>query len=390
MTAPAPSDVVQLADKVEFLGRPQSYGGCSGVRRIETHMSWLFILNDLVYKLKKPVRFPYLDFSTLAKREAACRAEAALNRALAPGVYLGVTPLTEGPRGIDIGGEGRTIEWLVIMRRLDVTRGLDRRLVEDPPSPGELNGLTAELAHFYRHARRVRLDPMRHLAAWRSALLADRAVLLDPALKLPAAMVRRIDRVLQRMLRIQAATLLARTRAGRIVDGHGDLRPEHIFLDGLYVRIIDRLEFNTALRAVDPLDEVVFLDLECERLGAADVGRIIRQRVQRQLGERPQDSLIHFYRCHRAMLRARLSIAHLLEPNPRTPEKWPRQALAYLRIAARDALRLEVLLNRRRDPRGLGLAGAGRSSLRKAERRVGFRLSCAQRVPGAGRAGRRP
>ena len=84
-----------LADKVELLSRPGAYPGYQGeVARRETHMSWVFLTRDRAYKLKKPVRFPYLDFSTLALREAACRAEIRLNRRLAPDVYLGVVPLT--------------------------------------------------------------------------------------------------------------------------------------------------------------------------------------------------------------------------------------------------------------------------------------------------------
>ena len=99
-------------------------------------------------------------------------------------------------------------------------------------------------------------------------------------------------------------------RRRRIVDGHGDLRPEHIWLDH-QVRIIDCLEFNPRLRAVDPFDEIAFLDLECERLGAAWAGRYIRARVERGLREDLPLELYHFYRSYRATLRARLAIAHL-------------------------------------------------------------------------------
>jgi aminoglycoside phosphotransferase family enzyme len=133
-----------------------------------------------------------------------------------------------------------------------------------------------------------------------------------------------------------------------IVDGHGDLRPEHIFL-GAPVRIIDCLEFNPGLRAVDPFDELAYLSLECERLGAAAAGDHIMRRVTHGLRDGLSEGLFRFYRCHRATLRARLAIAHLLERNPRTPEKWPRLARTYLRIAAADAARLERLI---RTPRG--------------------------------------
>ena len=122
-----------------------------------------------------------------------------------------------------------------------------------------------------------------------------------------------------------AVSLRARLRHRRIVSGHGDLRPEHIWL-GDTVRIIDCLEFNPRLRVVDPFDEVAYLSLECERLGAAWVGAFIERRMKRMLRDGPAEELFTFYRCHRATLRARLAIAHLLEEHPRTPEKWPRLA----------------------------------------------------------------
>jgi aminoglycoside phosphotransferase family enzyme len=331
---------------VAFLSGPAAYGlGIGDVARQETHMSWIFFVDDLVYKLKKPVRFAYLDFSTLPQRAAACLAEVSLNRPLAPEIYLGVTPLTVGPQGLTLGGEGEVVDWLVKMRRLDARRGLDRRLTEAPPSPAELEGLAKALARFYRHTPRVRTTPALRRLLWRRALDADREVLLQPRLGLPAAQVRRVDAVLRRVMRTHGDWLGERVRRRRILDAHGDLRPEHIWLgDG--VKIIDRLEFNAMLRASDPLDELAYLDLECERLGFPAVGRRISKSVRRRLHDRAPEALVLFYRCHRALLRARLSIAHLLEPFPRTPEKWPRQAAAYLAIAVRDARRLEVSLNR--------------------------------------------
>ena len=128
-----------------------------------------------------------------------------------------------------------------------------------------------------------------------------------------------------------------------IVDGHGDLRPEHIWL-GDPVRIIDCLEFNPHLRTVDPFDEIAFLSVECDRLGAGWASKYITRRIMRGLRDGLSEELFLFYRCHRAMLRARLAIAHLLEPNPRTPDKWPRLARAYLKIAGADATRLERCL----------------------------------------------
>lgn len=379
------ADKLGLADKTAFLSAPSAYDPApETVERRETHMSWVFFAGDRVYKLKKPVRFPYLDFSTLARRETACRAELRLNRRLAPDIYLDVVPLVAGPRGLSLGGQGEAVDWLVAMRRLDESRMLDRRLA-DHVTDQELDRLAAVLVRFYRRAAPVRIPPHRCLADWRAGLDYDRRVLLAAKLGLPGGAIRRVDAVERRFLAIHARVLAARARRGRIRDGHGDLRPEHIWLgDG--VRIIDCLEFSARLRAADPLDEIAFLDLECERLGAARAGRRLRRRVVRALPDGAPQALYLFYRTHRAMLRARLSIAHLLEPDPRTPEKWPRQARGYLRLALRDAVRLEQGLRR---PEGRSAAGAraGAGSPRRAAERPAPPPAWSAPRPASGRPG---
>src|SRR5258708_35853031 len=108
---------VSLDEKVAFLSRTTSYTPpVRRVRRHETHMSWVFFAGEEVYKLKKPLRFPYLDFSTLARREAACRAELTLNRRLAPNVYQAVMPLRWSSRGLAIGGPGDIVHCPVVVR----------------------------------------------------------------------------------------------------------------------------------------------------------------------------------------------------------------------------------------------------------------------------------
>ena len=146
---------------------------------------------------------------------------------------------------------------------------------------------------------------------------------------------------------MRSALLLGRIRARRFVDAHGDLRPEHIWLRKS-VTIIDCLEFDPKLRALDPLDEIAFLHLECERLGGLWAAERIRRHLAHALDDDPSSGLFLFYRSDRAMLRARLAIAHLLDVSPHTPEKWPRLARVYLILAAANSARLERVLGSRR------------------------------------------
>ena len=338
-----------LADKIAFLMRGDSYSPpAREVSRRETHMSEVFLADGSAYKLKKPVRFPYLDFSTLDRREAACRAELRLNRRLAADVYRDVVALTYSPSGLAIGGAGKIVDWLVVMSRLDDAKMLDRVIAENRLHRWQLDRVAAVLVQFYRRARAVFISPeMYRTALWQS-LAYNRRILLDPRFELPAGSVRYSDAVQHRFLAERGALIAARVRSRCIVDGHGDLRPEHIWL-GDPVRIIDCLEFNAALRMVDPLDELAFLCVECERLGAAWAGEYLRRRIAHALHDGHADELFLFYRCHRATLRARLAIAHLLEAVPRTPEKWPVLARTYLRLAHADAVRLERSLRKRAD-----------------------------------------
>lgn len=318
------------------------------VARRETHMSQVFLAGDQVYKLKKPVRFPYLDFSTLARRESACRAELALNRRLAPDIYLNVVPLVLSRQGLAIGGEGEVVDWLVVMTRLDDRQMLDCIIRERRLHRWQLDRLAAVLIQFYRRAKPIFTSPAMHIAELCRSLAYNRRVLLNCRFQIPSGLVRYVDAMQRRFLIERGGLLAERVRRRRIIDGHGDLRPEHIYL-GDPVRIIDCLEFNSRLRMVDPFDEIAFLCLECERLGAAWAGEYLRRRVGRALQDGKSEGLFLFYRCYRATLRARLSVAHLLEPEPHTPDKWMPLACSYLRLAAADAVRLERSL---RKPRG--------------------------------------
>ena len=308
-------------------------------------MSWVFLVGNRVYKLKKPVRFPYLDFSSLARREAACRAELRLNRVLAPDIYLDVLPLVDTGKGLSIGGAGVPVDWLVVMKRLDERDMLECLIAEQRVDIVKLGRLVMTLAQFYRSATPVLLSTSIHLVDWKRSLAYNRRVLLDRRFGIPAGLVQRIDHAQRRFLDRRSGLITARLRHRRIVAGHGDLRPEHIWL-GDEVRIIDCLEFNPRLRVVDPFDEVAYLSLECERLGAAWVGAFIEHRMKRMLRDGPTEELFTFYRCHRATLRARLAIAHLLEEHPRTPEKWPRLAATYLKLAEKSARKLEAFLRK--------------------------------------------
>ena len=337
-----------LQAKLQFLQQPASYGNAAdAVECIETHMSWVFRVGPQVFKLKKPVRFAYLDFSSLASREFYCREEVRLNARLAPGVYLGVVALqwqagafalvqSEQPPAI-----GTTLDWLVHMRRLPDDRMLSYLLQAGQIGPSDLTALGELLANFYQTAPVAPLSAVDYLAGFEAQLLANRQVLLQPQFQLPEAALalERFAGVLNR----GAGWLQARVAQRRVVDGHGDLRPDHVCLTVPPV-VIDCLEFNARLRQVDPLDELAYLGLECAMAGAPWVGPALVAHVKRCLKDDFDPALLPLYTAHRALLRARLSMAHLLDADPRTPAKWPPLAKRYIAqalaaVAAFESLR---------------------------------------------------
>lgn len=367
-----------LAQKVAFLRDAGSYPHAAGaVVAIETHMSWVFLAGERAYKLKKPIHLPYLDFSTLEKREAACQAEFALNRRLAPALYLGVMPLCESNEGLNLRGEGPIVDWLVVMRRIDEGLMLEAAIPRHALAPERLHALERKLGQFYRHARPVFATPQKYLAGWRRQLEWNRDVLNVPRLSMPIASILLIDGAQRRFLARCGYQLVGRLQRQKIIDGHGDLRPEHIWL-GEPLSIIDCLEFNAEFRAVDPFDELSYLAIECERLGAPHVGSAALRRLSGVLSDGVTPELLAFYRCFRATLRASLSIAHLLDPAPRTPAKWRPLALRYLKIARREAVNLNRLLSRRAD-RPAGGFDEGVGSLAQRDRRRSIRLSSSER-----------
>jgi aminoglycoside phosphotransferase family enzyme len=172
----------------------------------------------------------------------------------------------------------------------------------------------------------VALSADGYLHRFADAQAMNREVLLDPRFRDSgtAAALECFNRAVARF----AGPLGARAVEGRLREGHGDLRPEHIGLDGMPV-IIDCLEFNRQLREVDPFDELAFLDLECRMLGADWIGPRLIAHCSAALQDAPPAAVMALYAAQRALVRARLAVAHLFDAEPRTPERWMPLARRY-------------------------------------------------------------
>ena len=327
-----------LEEKVAALRQPSAWPvPPDSVEVIETHMSWVFLTPQEVFKLKKPVRSDGLDFGTLARRRFFCEEEVRLNRRLAPSVYLDVLTLRAHPPGAQgLWGAGDVVDWLVVMRRLPADRMLDHLLATGAAGPGHMRQLAALLSGFYAGLPPALHDPDVYCERLAREIARHEARLCDPALAFPVADVRPVCAQLRLFLQHRRELLAARVRGGRIVEGHGDLRPEHIWL-GAPPAIIDCLEFSVELRTVDSADELAFVALECERAQAAGLGLVLLQEFAALSGDAPPAPLTAFYQGLRGCVRAGIALWHLKEPRYRGSPVWRERAGQYLHLAAEHA-----------------------------------------------------
>ena len=338
---------IPLSSKLAVLQQATSYGDGSGpVQAIETHMSWVFLIGEYAWKLKKPVAFGPFDARALDARRHYCEEEVRLNRRLAPQVYLATVPLVLdaeghlriGERGGEQGVGSEVVEWLVKMRRLRHEAMLDTALQSGAATLEDMHGLGRLLARFHAQCTRVALAPTEHPARLAASVAENRRELNRPCFGLPAQRIACLCDAQQSMLRGATTLLQERVRQGRVVDGHGDLRAEHVCL-GNPPAIIDCIEFSPQLRAVDGLDEAGFLALECERFGRADLGSAFLSSYLAAAKDTPPSGLTDLYQSVRASVRSRITILHLAEERFRHSPLWRNRALDYLMLAEQHLVR---------------------------------------------------
>lgn len=266
----------QLIDDGGFDAPGQSF------RLVETHISWVILSGRDAFKVKKPVKFDFLDFSTLEKRRYYCQRELELNSRFAQGIYLEVLPIVQCSAGLAIGGEGSPLDYALHMKRLDDSLQMNLLLEKGLVTPAHMRQLAEKLAIFHAYTDIVERPPDI------GAMLADFADVESVASCLDARLGPSAARKLvestafaRPFLKRLAGRLRERSRRGFVIDGHGDLHSRNIFLMEEPV-IFDCIEFNDHFRQVDVLDELAFLcmDLDyygCRRLEAPFLEAYLRE-----------------------------------------------------------------------------------------------------------------
>lgn len=352
---------------VEGLARPAAYPyPVDRVECVQTHISWVFLAGPYAYKVKRPVRFDFLDYSTLERRRQLCHEEVRLNRRLAPDVYLGVVPITATADGWRMEGEGEALEWAVKMVRLPQERMLDVLLAAGAVSEADLRRLAGRLAAFHAQAATgpgVDEFGARGVIAgnWEENFAEVAPFVGD---LLTAAQLERCRRFVARQLDEGAAAFAARVAQGRIRDCHGDLRAESVWLgeDGR-LEIFDCLEFNPRLRCGDVAGEVAFLASDLDWRGRPDLAWGFVDEYVARAEDAGLADLLPFYKCYRAFVRGKVA-GLTIQADGLAADVVERQ-----RASARQRFVLAELYTRRLRPTLLltcGQVGSGKTTTAQA------------------------
>ncbi len=346
-----------------------------GRELIETHISWVFLEGEHVYKLKKPVNLGFLDFSTAELRRAACEQEVRLNQRLSDDVYHGVVQVRRGADGVHrLGGEGPCVDFAVHMRRLSDRERADVLLAEGSLAPERLEAVARRLAEFHRcAARSAHIDSFGTPDSIRQNVREN----FDQTRQLYAQYItreqeREIESAQLDFLDAQTDLLQRRIADGRIRDGHGDLRLEHIYVADEHIDIIDCIEFNERFRYGDVCADLAFLAMDLCHHERTDLAEDLLAAYAQSSGDYDLYALVDFYEGYRAYVRAKVA-SFLANDESATPvartaaERVARSYYLHALSAQRRPLTPPVVVAVG------GLIASGKSH---TSRRVGRRLHC--------------
>jgi len=355
-----------LPPHIAALLSPEAYPHKVGrVDLIQTHISYVFLAGDFVYKVKKPVDLGFLDFTTLEKRRHFCQEEVRLNRRLCPGIYLGVVPIAyvEGRVAVDVAGT--VVDYAVKMKRLPEERMMGHLLEKDAVTPAMVRALARRLAEFHASAEtgpEIDTFGSRETIAgnWRENFEQTEPYV---GRTITARQFQETREYVEGFLAEERDLFEARVREGRVRDCHGDLRAEAVcFQDGIC--IFDCIEFNERFRYSDVAADLGFLAMDLDSRGWPAMSDELVGLYLEMSGDSTLPLVLDFYKCYRAYVRGKVEGFLLAEPEVPAAQK------AAARGRARSFFRLAHGYARRRTPCTLinmaGLSGTGKSFLANA------------------------
>lgn len=311
------------SDVVDFLAAPATHGG-KQVLRIDTHAAMVFVAGDRAYKIKRAVRFPYLDFSTLARRHAACENELKVNRRLAPSLYLGVQPIRRLPDGgLTLGGADDLdiVEWVLVMRAFAQDQMLDRLATSGQLDHGLITALADEIRRAHDTAARIDRDTPARGGARGMRITADenhQDLIARPDL-FPARDVQRLKDITDATVSRLAGLLDERWDQGLVRRCHGDLHLRNIVRVEGRPLLFDAIEFDEAIARIDVLYDLAFLLMDLDRRGLHAEANQLFNRYLRLGDDLAGLAALPLFYAVRATIRAKVAAA--AETRQASPEK---------------------------------------------------------------------
>ncbi len=320
----------QLPEMVQALLNPKAYPDApQGVELAQTQMSFVFLTDNYVYKVKKPVNLGFLDYTTLKKRRFFCQREVELNRRLCPDVYLGVVPITQDKGNILPGGQGEVIEYAVKMRRLPQGAMMDVLLTNNQVSPEMVASVARRLAEFHQKAETsVNIGTFGNLNTItqntdENFIQTEKYI----GITISQEQYQHIKEYTNNFIKKNVPLFHKRIADGRIRDCHGDLHAAHIcFLNGIC--IYDCIEFNDRFRYCDVASEVAFLAMDLDYYGRTDLSQSFVNAYIAKSQDRELLQLLNFYKCYRAYVRGKVESFKLDDPHIPEEEKTKILAVA--------------------------------------------------------------
>jgi uncharacterized protein len=281
----------------------------SEVETRETHISLVFLAGKRAYKVKKPVLLPFVDYRRLAHRRAMCQAEVDLNQRLAPDVYLGVRSIVPDDGGLRLGNgdDPVAVEYAVEMRRFDEMATLAHAVRTRPGGVDvDVAAVGRRLAEFHAACPALR-DPEAALLRLRRTVAETFTTLQSFADSLGRERLVAAERFAQAFIAGREEHLATRARAGLVREGHGDLRAEHVVVEGGRISIVDCVEFDRALREIDVGADLAFLVMDLVRLGAPELADQLVAAYRAAGGDPDDDATLAFNAAERACVRAKVA-----------------------------------------------------------------------------------
>ena len=321
----------QLPELVQALLDPKAYPETlpQGIELVQTQMSFVFLTDDYVYKVKKPVNLGYLDYTSLDRRRFYCQREVELNRRLCPDAYLGVVPITRDKGDTFVEGQGEVIEYAVKMRRLPQEAMMDVLLANNQVSPQMVTSLAQKLVEFHQRAEtNVNISAFGDLDAITKNTEENFTQTVEYIGRtISQAKYRHIKDYTDSFIEKNTPLFHKRITDGRIRDCHGDLHAAHIcFTNGIC--IYDCIEFNDRFRYCDVASEVAFLAMDLDHYGRADLSQSFVNAYVAQSRDEELLRLLNFYKCYRAYVRGKVESFKLDDPYIPEEEKTGVLAIA--------------------------------------------------------------